>query len=565
MNERRLDAETGSSMPAGIVTVPAPARMSRDITSLAPIVLGIGSFLLVAGPRVLQPTNIGWLEHSDPRVHQTGWEFFRTSDWSLPLAANPDFGIEFSNSVLFSDSNVLLALLFKPLDGLLPEPFQYFGWWLLLCVIMQTWFGWKLVGLITSSTSLRLLGSSFFAFAPPMLWRFQGHANLAGHFLILAGLYLVLRPPAARRWWAWALLVTVSSLVHAYLLAMVLMLWLSDVGWNLLERRQSPGATLRELLIVGALLAATMWQAGYFLVSDGASDWGFGYFRMNLVAPFDAAGWSYVLPPLPTAAGDYEGFNYLGAGGLLLLVTALPYLLCNRHKVTRLLEKNALLGLGLFGSTIFALSNRIGIAKLELDYPIPSSIEAASNVLRSSGRLFWPVYYILLLLIVFVVIRSFRSGVASMLLAVALVIQVADTSAGWLDIRRQLMVEPVQRWATPLQDDFWDDVGAGFDAVRIIPPRNGHPDWPIFSEYAVRHGLATDAAFFPRVSSSAERQAREDAAELVRTGSFEQDSLYVIDAGVLDEVARSIDESHDLLVRVDGFDVVAPGGAGLLD
>jgi integral membrane sensor domain MASE1 len=58
-------------------------------------------------------------------------------------------------------------------------------------------------------------------------------------------------------------------------------------------------------------------------------------------------------------------------------------------------------------------------------------------VLRSSGRLFWPVYYVLLLFLVFVVVRRFRSSVAITILAVALAVQVVDTSAGWLDIRRQ--------------------------------------------------------------------------------------------------------------------------------
>jgi hypothetical protein len=122
--------------------------------------------VLVAGPKTLRPPNVAWLEHHDARLHQTGWKFFRRCGWSLPLAANPDFGLEFSSSVPFTDSDVLLALLFKPLDGLLPEPFQYFGWWLLLCIVLQTWFGRKLVGLVKSSFSRRLRGTAFFAFAP---------------------------------------------------------------------------------------------------------------------------------------------------------------------------------------------------------------------------------------------------------------------------------------------------------------------------------------------------------------------------------------------------------------
>jgi hypothetical protein len=521
--------------------------------------------MLVAGPRILRPTNIAWLEYDDPRMHHTGWEFFRQSDWSFPLAANPDFGLEFSNSVLFTDSNVLFALLFKPFDGLLPQPFQYFGWWLLLCVVLQAWFGWKLVGLITPSFYPRLVATAFFALAPPMVWRLQGHANLAAHFLILAGLYLVLRPPERRHWGGWALLIVVSSLVHAYMLAMVLVLWLADLGWTVIEGRSNSTQGLRELVTVGSLVAIAMWQAGYFLVFGDASAWGFGYFRMNMAAPFDAAGWSYLLPTLPAAAGDYEGFNFLGAGGLLLLAAAIPALVRGRQMLTRLLEKNALLGLVLFGSTVFALSNRIGLAHMEVAYPIPQSVENTANLLRSSGRLFWPVYYVLLLFLVFVVLSRFRSSVAITILAVALAVQVADTSAGWLDIRRQLMVEPSQRWATPLKDDFWDDAAARYEAVRIIPPQNGHPYWRVFSDYAKRHGMATDAAFLARVGASEGTRAREQGDEVIRSGRFEPDSLYIVDASLLEEVHRSVDANRDLLARIDGFHVVAPGGIGLTE
>jgi hypothetical protein len=115
--------------------------------------------------------------------------------------------------------------------------------------------------------------------------------------------------------------------------------------------------------------------------------------------------------------------------------------------------------------------------------------------------------------------------------------------------------------ATPLEDDFWDDAAAKYDVVRIIPHQHGHPHWRIFSDHAVRHGLATDAAFFARFNVSSEARAREHADELVRNGRFEEDSLYVVDASVIGEVRRSIDESRDLLLRVDGFDLVAPGAA----
>jgi hypothetical protein len=131
--------------------------------------------------------------------------------------------------VIFSDSNPLLALLFKPFNGWLPQTFQYFGLWLLACFVLQAWFAWKLLGLITDNPVLRLLGTGLLVFSPPMFLRTGGHLSLAGHFLILAALYLALHPALARRRRAWGVLLAATALVHAYLLVMVALLWVADL------------------------------------------------------------------------------------------------------------------------------------------------------------------------------------------------------------------------------------------------------------------------------------------------------------------------------------------------
>jgi hypothetical protein len=151
----------------------------------------------------LDPQNIAWLKDGDPATHYLGWA-------SSPLALNLSARAE---SVLwngvgqcdhFFRFNPLLALLFKPFSAWLPETFQYFGMWLLLCFVLQAWFAWKLLGLITDNPVLRLLGTGLLVFSPPMFLRTGGHLSLAGHFLILAALYLALHPALERRRLAWA-------------------------------------------------------------------------------------------------------------------------------------------------------------------------------------------------------------------------------------------------------------------------------------------------------------------------------------------------------------------------
>jgi len=344
--------------------------------SLLPLLLGVLVFFLVVGPQALNPQNIAWLEQGDPATHYLGWAFFRHGPWTFPLGLNPSYGLELGSAIIFSDSNPLLALLFKPFSGWLPETFQYFGLWLLACCVLQAWFGWKLLGLMTPHPVIRLLGAGLLAFSPVMFFRLVGHLSLAGHFLVLAALYLALLPDLQRRRLAWGTLLTVTAWVHAYLLAMVALIWLADLLGKTLSRSLTRGQGLIEGGVLFALVSVCCWQAGYFSIADGAASGGFGLYRMNLLSPADPAGWSRLLPGLPKEEGDYEGFNYFGLGVLLLVPPAFLAWLRNRRLLKDELRARPWLLVAMLGLWLFALSNRIGIGTLTFEYPLPDRIIA---------------------------------------------------------------------------------------------------------------------------------------------------------------------------------------------
>ena len=307
-----------------------PAECPRDGWRLVlPVLLGIGAFLLFAGPRVLNPENIAWLTRGDAPQHYLGWAFYRIADWTFPLGRNPGFGLELSSSIAYSDSIPLLAVPFKLLDPLLPATFQYFGLWLLACFVLQSVLAWKLVGLFAADTATRLLGAGFFASAPPMLNRMTehlsnvAHLTLVGHFLILAALWLFLRPATRARTVPWLVLLGAAAAVHFYLFGMVGAFWLAD-----LLRSVSRGTRTRRraaLIAAGAvgLVLAVMWQAGYFGVGTDFTAGGYGHYNLNLLAPVYASGWSHILPDWPEHGGTYEGFSYLGLGVLPVSYTHL--------------------------------------------------------------------------------------------------------------------------------------------------------------------------------------------------------------------------------------------------
>ena len=94
-----------------------------------PIVLGIVACLLVVGPNALNPTILDLAQGVDPFKDYVGWMFFRNSPWAFPIGLNPSYGLDFSNSIVFSDSIPLMAFAFKAIRFMLPETFQYLGIW----------------------------------------------------------------------------------------------------------------------------------------------------------------------------------------------------------------------------------------------------------------------------------------------------------------------------------------------------------------------------------------------------------------------------------------------------
>lgn len=527
------------------------------------LVTGVVAFFMTVGYRALIPTNIAWLGQGDPATGYLGWAVFRDSPWLMPPGANGDYGLEIGSGIIYSDSNPILAFIFKSFSFLLPEIFQYFGVWILLCLCLQAFFAFKLLGLFSEDATIICLASTFFVVSPPMLFRLFGHYNLVAHFLILCALYLVLKPHNTQHATKWSITVGVAALIHPYLLAMVGIIYIGDALSRLIKKGISKVRLLRMSVAVLATTLVSCWLAGYFTAADSYSLGGFGLYRMNLLSLIDPLGWSYVLPNLPRGPGDYEGFNYIGLGMLLLIVPVLFIFARNPRALTKIASEHIVFGLLLVALTLFALSNRIGLGSAQIEIAIPKVVGSLAEILRSSGRLFWPVFYVIYLVILFVLIRNVRRPVLIIILAAALIIQFADTSNGWSKNRSLLMAAPSSTWPTPLIDPFWNEAAEKYDKVRWLltpfPPQQDLDRWKTVADYAIRSKLPTDAAYLARIDSQGIEQATVKRRDALSFGVFEADSLYFLDASQLLQVALNIDPNRDLLALIDGFGVLAPG------
>ncbi len=162
-------------------------KVSRKYIAVAGILLGALSFLALYGWEVLDVTNEVWLLASerDLRAHYIGWKFFRESDWHWPLGMMDGIIYPRLISVVYTDSIPWLALFFKMVSGLLPETFQYFGLWGLLCFMLQGMLAGLIVSKYGRNLWIDILLMEFFILSPTMIYRLYFHSELAAHFLLL--------------------------------------------------------------------------------------------------------------------------------------------------------------------------------------------------------------------------------------------------------------------------------------------------------------------------------------------------------------------------------------------
>ena len=87
---------------------------------------------------ILDPMNVGWLkDNEDPFQAFLGWTAFRFSDWQWPLGLSRLVAYPNGMPLIATDSNPLVSIPLKLLSPLLPYPFQFEGWWLLISVFLS--------------------------------------------------------------------------------------------------------------------------------------------------------------------------------------------------------------------------------------------------------------------------------------------------------------------------------------------------------------------------------------------------------------------------------------------
>ncbi len=557
------------------VATTGPVDKGEKLLPWVGAALGVLWFLAAGGGPTLDPTHLDWMGAGDPAQHVLGWLHFRDASWGFPLGRTPSLMHPHVMTVGFSDANPWVSLVLKPFSRWLPRDFQFVGPWLALCLALQGWMAVKLMGVFTRQPLQRVLGAVFFVTAPVLLFR-SGHDTLCAHWMLTAMLWLNLRPRedarAAHRSLRWALLLNLLAAgTHPYLTVMVFALSVALLVQARREGHLSWGATGGVSLGLGLAVALPFFAFGYLGqgVSTGAS--GFGFYSADLLTFINPLGWSRLLPALPTGAGQYEGFGYLGTGALALGVAGLLGWLSggmprdwNRVKPLLPLVLVALAMAVLGFSSTMTVAGRTVLTMRKLMEPVMPMLGA----FRASGRFVWPLYYLLLTGILALVLWRWRQrpGVATALLLGAVALQLVDAPDVWA--RTRFVGAPWPR----LQATAWEQLDTSYRYVTLVPPvihgsqmpcvENTFPEntYVRFGDLAYRQGLTTNSGYSARLDEPRVAQVCATLIDDVEHGRLAEDTLYVVDAAKLPLFQRL--EDRVTCGVVDGYTVCVAAREG---
>lgn len=551
------------------------ASLATPTTQLAlgGAAIGLLLFILLYGFTPLNMTNDSWLRggyvEKDVIQHYAGWLFYRSSPLGFPLGVAGQMDYPTGGYIGFTDSIPLFALLFRPFASLLPASFQYFGLWGFLCSGLQGAAAALLLSLFSTSKKRILLLTTLFVLAPILLDRQLRHGALGAQWLILFSLYLYFKHRRTGRFFSpgFVALSALSITIHPYFIPMVFALLFALLVENAFLQRQWRQPLAMLALCLGACAGAG-WLLGAFMKGSAAGSTPYGYFSMNLNALFNPEGrgyhWSLLLPPLNQRAGNYDGFNYLGLGlGLALACLTIDGLLhLRKWPVASMIKRHGgLLFVSAF-LTLFAISNEVSAqGRLLFVLPLPTSLLRLATIFRSSGRMFYPVWYLLLLAACLYLLRRpalrWRTLAAGLLVA----IQLIDLSPGL--VAKAQSFRPYQPLVqSPLHSPFWQQTAGQYQHLASLDA-DGLQDSIFLALYAADNGMTTDDPFSARFDLNQREQQVAANIEALRTGTFREDTLYITSTpAVFLDLAEALDTKLFCARIDDHWFVFAPYNTG---
>ena len=424
-------------------------KYDRRIAIGISVIVAVLIFLFIYGPYSLDVTNDAWIikgyDGTDIIQHYAGWTQYRISNWDYPLGYANTLAYRDGTYITYTDSIPYVAILCKVFRNILPDTFQYFGWFTLICFVLQGIGTCLLIQRTSKSYCNIIFAEILFITAPIFIERAFKHTALGAQWFVLFSLYYYLeyrdKKDMKKLPWQMILLATLTIGIHPYFLPMVMIFVLLIVIEAVIRRHDWK----RIIGYVGCVFGSPIAMGLVIgVIGTGVENTrgGYGIFGMNLnslINPRSYGGfqWSKVLPQRAQILHNYDGFNYLGLGVLLMLLWCTGLFLIRLlreksyiHQVRETLRRNIPFILCMAFMTIFAVSSTVAWdEKVLFEIPLPQFIRSLCDIFRASGRMFYPVYYTIYVMLISYLLASHKKIIGTLVLCGFVSIQMIDMSA----------------------------------------------------------------------------------------------------------------------------------------
>lgn len=364
----------------------------------------------------------------------SAYDWFVQDTWRWPLLDIPQASWPDGSNAFALDVAPLLAILGKLIRTATGWHVNlYPAWFVAAFALPGVMLAALLRGLGQRSLLSGIVAAVLGALSPTVHLRF-GHAAQMAHWLVIAALALYAARDARMRLAGLLGLALVAGCVNLYLFVMVA----AVAGAAILQAFADRRIRLARFLLLALALPLTgflpVWAFGLLdMPALTSTDIDFGTFSANLGTLFwpqdSSIGRWTGMPilaggPLGGDGGQYEGYAYLGLGGVLLVAIAL---LRHGRVLPALARRHWALVLALAVLLVWAVSNEVHLGQwIIAGYPLPEFLlETVLGWFRSSGRFVWPLAWLVLALGIAGSLRLHPRR-AITIAAVALALQWAD-------------------------------------------------------------------------------------------------------------------------------------------
>jgi len=501
------------------------------------ILTSISLFIYLLGLDFIKFTNYEWLYSGDLSTYHLGWKYFRNDIWRFPIGLNPNYGIYLNTSIIFSDSIPIFAIFFKLIRNFIPIDFQYFSLWILICIYLQLFFSFKIIYKLTNDLTYSLISSLLFCFATIFLHRSAIHLSLLGQWIILSYFYTEVSNNK-NKFFIKSLNILFSLAIHFYFTIILTFILILEKFYDLLIKKELIKKITIEFSILIPVIIFLMYVLGYFSLNlDDGLGWGYGYFNLNLNSFFNPSGetnlssfsWSTFFPIRDYQNGEIEGFSYLGISGIVFFVIFILNLFLKKYNIIYTNKKLILICVLFF---FLSVSNNINIGTFNiLTIPINNFLYAIMSLIRASGRLIWPVYYLVFIVGIVFIYKSFNKKISLIVILSLFFLQIIDLSKGLGNYKfgKQYLSSEIK---TPIKNKIWQDLSDNFSQIRLIEPKNQSKIYQSLSKILSKENfLKTDIIYLARVNRQVITDKKYELIKLFNEKNLDifEDTLFISD------------------------------------